>query len=299
MASQDREQLRSLYGHQPFLARAREIAARSKSKGTATPSKKKETVTASKGKETVTPPSKNESSGKFSSENEINKTAMSLEFPQSSNQAAEPSSSKRKKLNEMEVSETTETVSKVKLDDRIHLELEELKMRYNALHTAHQDLVKVQRDGDAETGRLIYELKMKLNEIQIKIERQVDKLDLKQGRIETETNQEKIITKHMFDLKQERIEREFSRAMETNQERIMTELELSNNRHECELRLLRLKLERLAKENDRLKEENLEQKTKNRKQEERIYALEESFNGFRAEHTWKVGEMWKRMMGMK
>ncbi|KAJ4864214.1 hypothetical protein T069G_00744 [Trichoderma breve] len=281
MASQDRhEQLQECYPDESWalgIARVRKMVAKSKNKGTAAPSKKKEAVTTSKGKETVTTPSKNESSGEFSSENEINKTAMSLEFPQSSNQAAEPSSSKRKKLNEMEISETTETVSKVKLDDRTHLELEELKMSYNALHTAHQYLVKVQRDGDAETGRLIYELKMKLNEIQIKIERQVDILDLKQGRNE----------------------REFSRAMETNQERIMTELELSNNRHESELRLLRLKLERLAKENEQLKKENLEQKAGKRKLEERIYALEESFNGFRAEHTWKVGEMWRRMMGME
>lgn len=262
--------------------------AKSKNKGTAAPTMKKEAVTTSKGKETVTTPSRNESSGEFSSENEINKTAMSLEFPQSSNQAAEPSSRKRKKLNETEISETTEPIFNMKLDERIHLELEELKMRYNALHTAHQDLVKVQRDGDAETGRLIYELKMKLIEIQIKIERQVDILDLKQARNERQFSR-------AMETNQERI----SRAMETNQERIMTELELSNNRHEIELRLLRPKLERLAKENEQLKKENLEQKAGKRKLEERIYALEESFNGFRAEHTWKVGTMWKRMMGLE
>ncbi|KAF3076956.1 hypothetical protein CFAM422_000578 [Trichoderma lentiforme] len=225
-------------------------------------------------KENAVTTSKNGNDDASLSENGVSKTGMSQ---QSSDQVAEPSSRKRRKLDEKEISEATKPGSKVKLDDRIYLELEELKLRYNALHTAHQELVKVHMDRDAETGRLIRELNMKLDQMQSRVERRVDRLDLKQWRNEQEV----------------------ALAMETNQEKIMTKLDISYNSHEREFGLLRREHERLEKQTEKLKEENLKQKEENRKLEERMKDLEDDFNGFRAEHTWKVGKMWKRMLGME
>ncbi|KAL6834729.1 hypothetical protein V8C40DRAFT_261423 [Trichoderma camerunense] len=217
-------------------------------------------------KENAVTISKNGNDDATLSENGANKTAISK---QSSNQAAEPSSKKRK-LDEKEFSEATRTISKVKPDDRIYLDLEELKLRYNALNTAHQELVKVHMDRNAETGRLIRELNMKLDEIQPKIERRADRLDLKQWRNE----------------------QEFALAVETNHEKFMTKLDILYNSHERECGLLRREHELLEKRIAQLKKENLKQKEENRKLEERMKALEEGFNGFQAEHTWKVGHIW-------
>ncbi|KAL6799020.1 hypothetical protein GGI42DRAFT_361561 [Trichoderma sp. SZMC 28013] len=220
-------------------------------------------------KENAVTPSNNGNDNAPLLENGVNKTATSH---QSSDQVVEPSSRKRKKLDEMGISETTETVLKLKLDDRIDLNFEELKLRYNALHTAHQDLMKVHMDRDAETGRLIHELNMKLDEIQNKVEKRVDRLDLRQWRNEQEV----------------------ALAMETNQEKIMTKLDLSYNSHERECELLQREHERLEKQIKQLKEENLNQKEENQKLKERMKALEESFNGFQAEYAWKINHIWKR-----